>query len=322
MTRPSRSREAAQTSTRSLGWDSRSLLIWAIAGWALASLLGVLLALHAFLPRPPETVRVQPVETRMPTPVKSAPVVPERSAAEPVVEATTTTTTTAVVPARPAEPVRVASVPESMDSSSAVIAALLRHAADFTEAGEFDEAIKAYDQALERDPGNADFLLLRAQVVELRSMVYHGGAPIPLRVRETPSVYVAPDGPGEPGLRQPKVGGPIRRATQAPEFPGELVIDLRPRLIEPGDPYVLRVRLYNKGNRAIDVDSLEVVQTLGARVEGQGVANLPAVARINPRDTVLLWEQSGSWKEGQEAGSVAVNVVLTDGGTLTKSISW
>lgn len=275
---------------------------------------------HVFLRRPAVPAETRAIESGTPPPVSSDAEEPAPPPAESPTEAMTTT----VAPPPSAKPLPASgSAPESIDSSGAVIAALLRHAAVFTEAGEFDEAITAYDQALERDPGNSDFLLLRAQVVELSSMVRSGGAPIPLRVRETPTEYLATDGGGDDvGLRRPEVGVAIRRASQAPEFPGELVIDLRPRLIAPGDPYVLRVRLYNKGNRAIDVDSLEVVQTLGAHVEGRGTASRPTVARVDPRDTVLLWERSGSWEEGQESGSVAVSVALTNGGTLNKSISW
>ena len=301
-----------------LGWNPRILLIWAITGWALASLLGILLAFHGIARRPP----AKPVEMTLPTPAPEP--LAESNAArndESTAAETTTTVQAIIVPS----PAPIAVTPEISESNdAAVIAALLRHAAAFTAAGEFKRAAQAYDEALERDPDNADFKLLREQVAEMRAVAQQAqrdGAPVPLRLRVSPTEYVAPRA-GSNEVTEPNLGVSVRRATQAPEFPGELIIELRPGVFKPGDPYVMRVRIYNKGNRPIDVESLEVVRTVGERVAGRGEDHLPSVPLVNPRDTSLLWEHQDIWEQGQETGSVAVRVGLVGGGQLMKSLSW
>lgn len=209
-------------------------------------------------------------------------------------------------------------------NDDAVVAAYLRHAAVFTEAGEFDLAIQAYDQAIDHDPDNFDFMLLRAQVVEMRDTVKRRGLTGgPAVIRESRTEYMPSSSESDRGRSSETSGGvSIRRATRAPEFPGELVIGLRPRTVEPGAPYVVTVRLYNKGNRVIGVQAVEVLFRFDGGVEGQGARYAPAVFRVNPRETVLLWERQGVWQERQVPGGVDVTVHLIDGAQLTKKLSW
>jgi hypothetical protein len=211
--------------------------------------------------------------------------------------------------------------PES--NEEAVIAAYLRHAAVFTEAGEHDRAIQSYDRAIELDPGNVDFALLRQQVVDMRDTAASRNPPTDFVLRESRTEYLPPSpGTGARRFNESSAGVSVRRATAAPEFPGELVFSVRPQTVSAGDPYVMSARLYNKGNRVIAVDAVEVVLTFDGRVEGRGAHQSPIVGRVNPRDTALLWEKRGAWGEGTSTGSVDVTVQLAGGARVKKTISW
>ena len=325
-----------------LGWESQSLLVWALAGWALASLLGILLWFHvaarderapaATAPEPTVGLSVDAPMDDGPLQQKTALLVPETGV--PVVALEELAPSREVTEAEIAPPESTPELkpelkPDSNPDSNndAVIAAFLRHAAVFTEAGEFDLAIQAYDQAIDHDPGNIDFMILREQVVEMRDTAKHGGTGTgsagPLAIRESRTEYLPSVSAFDSGRFPETSGGvPSRRATRAPEFPGELVIGLRPRRVEPGDPYVVTVRLYNKGNRVIGVQSVEVLFRADGKLEERGARHAPRVRRVNPRDTALLWERQGVWQEGQVPGGVDVTVHLIDGARVTKTISW
>lgn len=316
MTSGPRGAVTSRTSSR-LGWRHQSLLIWALTGWTLATLLGVVLLFHMSAgddpPAPKRTPAVQvDTATQREVEVEPAPIAPE-------------------VMAPTVEPEAVASLPPFVETEAepepsnaeAVIAAYLRHAAEFTEAGEFDRAIEAYDQAITHDPHNVDFVLLREQVVELREAAKRTGSTITLSFRESRTEYIGPPADVEGGrFPEARAGVSIRRATSAPEFPGELIMSLRPRAFEPGAPYVLSVRLYNSGNRVIGVELVEIEFELDGRVEGRNLRQAPIVARANPRDTALLLEETNVWQEGQSSGEVAVTVDLIGGAQLKKTISW
>lgn len=146
---------------------------------------------------------------------------------------------------------------------------------------------------------------------------------MPLALRQSATVYVPPaygDAPGN--FRTPNEDAEVRRATTAPDFPGELVMTLRPRRFEPGAPYVAAVRLYNKGNRVIYVDTVEVVFRHGSRAHGLGERHAARVPRVAPRDTALLWERQRTWQDDQGSGRVDITVHLVSGGKLTKEVSW
>ena len=185
-----------------LGWESQSLLVWALAGWALASLLGILLWFHvaarderapaATAPEPTVGLSVDAPMDDGPLPQKTALLVPETGV--PVVALEELAPSREVTEAEIAPP---ESTPDSNPDSNndAVIAAFLRHAAVFTEAGEFDLAIQAYDQAIDHDPGNIDFMILREQVAEMRDTAKRGGTAAtgsagPLAIRESRTEYL------------------------------------------------------------------------------------------------------------------------------------
>ena len=110
--------------------------------------------------------------------------------------------------------------------------------------------------------------------------------------------------------------------TADPFFPAQIIIELNPTDAKPGEPYVLRVRVFNEGYRPIDVRSLELVSRFGGKTTGKGAQIPTRIQRIDPQATALVHEIAGTWKESQHHGEIAATVTLADGGKFSKSISW
>ena len=110
--------------------------------------------------------------------------------------------------------------------------------------------------------------------------------------------------------------------TADPFFPAQIIIELNPTDAKPGEPYVLRVRVFNEGYRPIEVRSLELVSRFGGKTTGNGAQIPTRVQRIDPQATALVHEIAGTWKEAQHQGEISATVTLADGGKFSKSISW
>jgi len=143
-----------------------------------------------------------------------------------------------------------------------------------------------------------------------------------LQISETATEYQAP-GAGDDGPRGFETGKvQVHQATKAPENPGELIVQIQPETVQPGDPYLLRVRVHNQGNKPIGVKTIELVSTYGPRTTGKGQQLTPLVQRVNPRDTSVIWETRGTWTEDQNHGSIEAIVTLIGDAKLRKTIQW
>ena len=110
--------------------------------------------------------------------------------------------------------------------------------------------------------------------------------------------------------------------TADPLFPAKIIIEIHPADAKPGEPYVLRVRVFNEGYRPIEVRSLELVSRFGVQTVGKGVEIPTRTRRIDPQATALVHEITGTWKETQQHGELTATAMLVDGGKFTKSVSW
>ena len=104
--------------------------------------------------------------------------------------------------------------------------------------------------------------------------------------------------------------------------PADLIVQIVPATVQPGDPYFLRVRIYNRGNRPIGLKSIELVSTFGSRTTGRGQPLQPMVQRVNPKDTSLIWEVQNTWTEEQNTGKIEAVVTLVGDAQLRKTIEW
>ena len=221
---------------------------------------------------------------------------------------------------------------QSQKERQGQISTQLQRATSHVEAGEYDAAIAAYDGVLDLDPTNAAATAGKSQVVGLRRQVQldrqrreeleQKTAVAPRRtIVESKTEFTDPRGQDVP--KGFEMGGvEVKKATSAPTFPAQVIIEVNPVNAQAGQPYVLRVRVFNEGNRPIHVKSLELVSSYGGRTTGKGQQIPARTQRVNPRSTAVLHEVSSTWTEEQNKGMIVANVALVGGGFLTKSISW
>jgi serine/threonine protein kinase/tetratricopeptide (TPR) repeat protein len=199
---------------------------------------------------------------------------------------------------------------------------LLEQAAGYIVAEDFRRAIEAYDRVLEMDPANATAAAGKANATSLERQRTASIASI-RQIRPSKTVFIPPPGTRE-GPRGFETGGGVKpkRATSAPTFPGELVIELNPPNAQPGQPYEIVIRLYNEGNRAILVKFLELVTSYGGRSIGKGQSISSMSPRINPKSSALLYRVRATWTEEQDQGNITATITLIGGAKLTKTITW
>jgi hypothetical protein len=221
---------------------------------------------------------------------------------------------------------------ESQRKKLELLSGHLQRATKHIEVGDYDGAIAAYDVVLSDDPINAAALSGKAQATGLKQQVelarkrqedlQQKTAIAPTRrIVESKTDYTAPGGSEAPkGFESG--GVQVKKATGAPTFPAQVIIEVNPPNAQPGQPYVLRVRMHNEGNRPIHAKSIELVSTYGGIPTGKGQQIPVRTARINPRATAMLLEVTGTWSEEQNKGQIVAHVLLMGGGSLTKSIKW
>jgi serine/threonine-protein kinase len=208
-----------------------------------------------------------------------------------------------------------------------VAAEQVQRAAGFLAAGDYDQAIASYQEALKLDPRNAAAQngITQASSLKQQALAQKQALAAPRReFDESETTFVPASGKAEAPRGFETGGGvEVKRATTAPKFPAQLTIELVPENAQPGQPFVLRVRLYNAGQKPIQVKSLELVSTYGNRPPmGKGHPISPRVQRIDAQGTGVLHEASGTWTEEQNRGSIEATVTLVGDDRLVKTKKW
>ena len=202
------------------------------------------------------------------------------------------------------------------------IDAFYTEATTHLKAQNYEGAIAAYDQALEIDPNNALIITARNSAQNAMQQAAATVRVAGLDIRESKTLFVGPGESDAPKGFEAGGGVEVNRATTAPDNPAELIIQIHPPTVQPGDPYYLRVCIHNQGNRPIGVKSIELISTFGDEPTGKGQKLQPMVQRVNPRDTSLIWEVPGTWSEEQNEGSIQAVVTLIGDAKLLKTIQW
>ncbi len=186
----------------------------------------------------------------------------------------------------------------------------------------YEAAIAEYEKALQQDPNNVQLITLRNSAQMSLEQQRSSASVRALQIQEGRTEYVPPAG-GPEGPKGFEAGGvKVQQATKAPENPAELVVQIRPETVQPGDPYDLLVRVHNQGNKPLGVKSVELISTFGARITGKGQALTPLVQRVNARDTSVIFQTRGTWSEDQNQGSIEAVVTLIGDAKLRKTIRW
>ncbi len=192
------------------------------------------------------------------------------------------------------------------------------------EGGNYQGAIDAYKKAMEYEPESREAqngldraISLKHQAEAKRQAAAPARRFVESKTEFTPSQSDTEEVVGFEMEDRFKVN-----ETADPFFPAQIIIELNPTDAKPGEPYVLRVRVFNEGYRPIEVRSLELVSRFGGKTTGKGAQIPTRIQRIDPQATALVYEIAGTWKESQHQGEIAATVTLADGGKFSKSISW
>ena len=153
------------------------------------------------------------------------------------------------------------------------------------EAANYQGAIDAYKKAMEYEPESQEARngLDRAISLKHQAEAKQQVAAAPARLFvESATVFTPSQSDTEEVLGFEMEDRFKVNETADPFFPAQIIIELNPTDAKPGEPYVLRVRVFNEGYRAIEVRSLELVSRFGGKATGKGV-RIPAIVNAESR---------------------------------------
>ena len=142
------------------------------------------------------------------------------------------------------------------------------------------------------------------------------------RIVESRTVFIPGSSQSPELLGFEREPGLAIKETADPFFPAQLIIELDPIDAKPGEPYALRVKIYNEGYRVLELSSLEIVSRFEGMTTGKGLAIPVLDPVVPPQSTVLVHEIAGIWKEVQNQAELEATVTLANGDRLTKRLSW
>jgi hypothetical protein len=107
---------------------------------------------------------------------------------------------------------------------------------------------------------------------------------------------------------------------RAPESEGAIEFEVAPTRVQPGQPYVVKVYLRNRGSRSIRVKSLSVASEMNGRSSRTALS--PHSKTVDPSLVGLLAELPGVWKDDVSSWSIAVDVATASGDTYSSRVAW
>jgi tetratricopeptide (TPR) repeat protein len=202
-------------------------------------------------------------------------------------------------------------------------AMLVVEAKRLLEAGSHQDAIDAYKRAMELDPQNLEARSEMDRAMELERERVKAQERPPRRFAESETEFV-------PGTSGPKemMGFEMEERLGIKEtadalLPAQLIIELDPSDVGPGESYILQVSVFNEGYRTLELQGLELVSRFGQKEAAGKGQQIPVRAReIAPQTKVVLHEVTGTWNESQNQGELEATVTLVDGSKLIKSLRW
>ena len=197
----------------------------------------------------------------------------------------------------------------------------VREGRRFLREGQNQDAIDAFQEAMQHDPTSRDARAGLDEAIDASTRI--DTAPKPARrFVESQTEFVA--GPSQESelLGFESQDDLEIKETADPFFPASVIIELDPVDARAGEPYVLRVKVFNEGYRRIELQSLQLVSRFGNKTTGTGQDISVRTSAVAPRASAIIHEIAGVWKEAQNRGEIEATVTLADGGKLIKRLSW
>ncbi|HWX24883.1 MAG TPA: protein kinase, partial [Vicinamibacteria bacterium] len=208
-------------------------------------------------------------------------------------------------------------------SAAQRVATLLNQADSALTSANYDLAISLYDDVLKLDPSNprAGQGKTGAAVARAQSLAYHAPAAahsfVPAKTQASAADTRAEA--GIPGFEQ-TAGVTAKQATQAAQLPGQIVFDVQPPSVKPGETYKVRVFLQNEGNAPIQIQSLMVTTSINGKRSSNPVPPLTKTAA--PQQKAPLLEIGDLWKEDTTSWSLEVKLTTTRDETYKSQLTW
>jgi len=197
----------------------------------------------------------------------------------------------------------------------------VREGRRFLRAGQNHEAIDAFQEAMQHDPTSREARAGLDEAIDAGTRIE--AAPRPARrFVESRTEFVVGASEGSELLGFESQDDLEIKETADPFFPASVIIELDPVDARAGEPYVLRVKVFNEGYRPIELHSLQLASRFGNKTTGAGQEISVRTSTVAPQTTAVLHEIAGVWKEAQNRGEIEATVTLADGGKLIKRLSW
>jgi hypothetical protein len=244
-----------------------------------------------------------------PTPEPVVDLTPEPTpepAATPVPATPTPTPAPKPTPASRATPTPAPAGPSPEQVRAQQVAQLLQQAEAAATGGNFDNAVRLYDQVLGLDSGNA-----RAQAGKQTAAAT--AAALEKTFSPGRTAYASPSkGGGPAGFDTAEVGDP--------DYVGELEFQVTPARVKPGDSFTVRVALANSGKKPIKIEQLSVTTAVnGSSQRGNAT---PRAGQVSPGQRAVVHEQSGTWDAGTQSWYLEVLVSSDRGDTYRSRLTW
>ena len=175
---------------------------------------------------------------------------------------------------------------------------LVRDGRAFLQAKDYASAIDAFRVALQHDASNDEASRGLDQAIASERALREEVRPV-RRIVESRTVFIPGSSQSPELLGFEREPGLAIKETADPFFPAQLIIELDSIDAKPGEPYALRVIIYNEGYRVLELSSLEIVSRFEGMTTGKGLAIPVRDPVVPPQSTVLVHEIAGIWKEVQ-----------------------
>jgi len=213
---------------------------------------------------------------------------------------------------------RTRAAQQAQQLAGARVGQLLNEAEAAVGAQKYDEALKAYEEALKLDPQNVVARSGKTSVIAARNAGPARPSGHTFAAEKTvASAGKANTGNLPPGF-VPEDALKVQKGTQAVDLPGRIQFEVSPEGVKPGDKFSVRISLLNEGTAPIQVASLMVNTSINGKSSGGPIA--PRAKDVGPGLKALLHEVNDLWKEDYASWSMAVTITTARGEKYTNKL--
>ncbi|MBN2371687.1 MAG: protein kinase [Vicinamibacteria bacterium] len=193
-------------------------------------------------------------------------------------------------------------------------------------AQDYARAIDLYDEALKLDPHNARAGQGKTGAVSARAMARaaeRGPAPATKRFvsgRTVTQTAESRRASSVPSGFEPSDEVVVHRGARMLDLPGEVLFEVRPETVSPGQRYTVNVFLINQGGASIQLLDMRVSTRINGRKSDGDVP--PQAKEVGPGQRALLLSQSGVWRTEYSSWSMEVTVRTIRGDVFRNEASW